>query len=76
MLLREVMEEQVEEAGMDPLVIAYNWRYQYELMFSSIIDICTYISLLYQQRRPRSNNTPVTASTLSNQILVSNTIHS
>ena len=42
-MLWEIMEEQVEEAGMAPLVIAYNWRYQYELMFSSVIDIYSYI---------------------------------
>lgn len=38
------------------------------------LDTHEYIALLYQLREPRSNDTPVTMSTLDAQILVSNII--
>lgn len=39
-----------------------------------LINICAYIPLFCQLRRPKNNNTPVAMSTSSTQTLVSNTI--
>lgn len=42
-------------------------------IWNTCVSIHTYVSLLSQLRRPRSNNIPVATSTLKTQILISNT---
>lgn len=69
------------------MVAEYDWRHQYELMFSLIqtqmftcryvrvcVNIHTYVSLLCQVRKPWSNDTSVAMNTLTTYILVSNII--
>lgn len=72
-------EQQVEDARMILVGGDQSWRHQYELKFGPNIDMClylswytTYISLIFQLRGTRNNNTLVTMNTHNTQNLVSN----